>query len=168
MKRTLASILASAMMLFALAGCAGGNAPADSTNQNDTAEESSQAAEPITISVGVPTAPPALPVLHMMEEQLLGENVTIDLNVWNAPEELLAMVQGGEHDLYAFPLTVISTLYMPTSYMSGPRPTAGSWRLDAEAALHSFGPCVRGFSLEHPGTERTGTAGRAGVVSPKS
>ena len=48
MKRTLASILASAMMLFALAGCAGGNAPADSTNQNDTAEESSQAAEPIT------------------------------------------------------------------------------------------------------------------------
>ena len=111
MKRTLASILASAMMLFALAGCAGGNAPADSTNQNDTAEESSQAAEPITISVGVPTAPPALPVLHMMEEQLLGENVTIDLNVWNAPEELLAMVQGGEHDLYAFPLTVISTVY---------------------------------------------------------
>ena len=26
-------------------------------------------------------------------------------------EELLAMVQGGEHDMYAFPLTVISTLY---------------------------------------------------------
>ena len=57
----------------------------------------------MTISVGVPTAPPALPVLHMMEAGLLGENVTIDLNVWNSPEELLAMVQGGEHDLYAFP-----------------------------------------------------------------
>ena len=37
--------------------------------------------------------------------------MTIDLNVWNSPEELLAMVQGGEHDLYAFPLTVVSTLY---------------------------------------------------------
>ena len=36
--------------------------------------------------------------------------MTIDLNVGNAPEELLAMVQGGEHDLYAFPLTVVSTL----------------------------------------------------------
>ena len=46
-----------------------------------------------------------------MEAGLLGENVTIDLNVWNSPEELLAMVQGGEHDLYAFPLTVVSTLY---------------------------------------------------------
>ena len=74
-------------------------------------EGSSQAAEPVTISVGVPTAPPALPVLRMMDAQLLGDNVTIDLNVWNAPEELLAMVQGGEHDMYAFPLTVISTLY---------------------------------------------------------
>lgn len=51
MKRTLASILASAMMLFALAGCAGGNAPADDTNQNDTAEESGQAAEPITMKL---------------------------------------------------------------------------------------------------------------------
>ena len=79
MKRTLASILASAMMLFALAGCSGGNAPADSTNPNDKPEESSQATEPVTISVGVPTAPPALPVLHMMEGQLLGENVTIEL-----------------------------------------------------------------------------------------
>ena len=36
------------------------------------------------------------------------------------------------------------------------------------AALYSFGTCGRGFSLEHPGTERTGTAGRAGMVSQKS
>ena len=111
MKRTLAAIMASAMMLFALPGCSGGNTPSESTAPNNPPEESSQATEPVTISVGVPTAPPALPVLHMMDAQLLGEDVTIDLNVWNAPEELLAMVQGGEHDMYAFPLTVISTLY---------------------------------------------------------
>ena len=47
----------------------------------------------------------------MIEDNLLGEDVTIELATWNAPEELLAMVQGGEHDLYAFPLTVVSTLY---------------------------------------------------------
>lgn len=112
MKRAFASVLASAMMLFALAGCSGGgNETAQSETQDPAPEESSQTAEPVTISVGVPTAPPALPVLHMMDAQLLGENVTIDLNVWNAPEELLAMVQGGEHDMYAFPLTVVSTLY---------------------------------------------------------
>src|SRR5699024_4426286 len=111
MKRAFASILASAMMLFALAGCSGGGETTTNETQDPAPEGSSQATEPVTISVGVPTAPPALPVLHMMDAQLLGENVTVDLNVWNAPEELLAMVQGGEHDMYAFPLTVISTLY---------------------------------------------------------
>lgn len=111
MKRAFASILASAMMLFALAGCSGGGETTTNETQDPAPEGSSQATEPVTISVGVPTAPPALPVLHMMDAQLLGENVTIDLNVWNAPEELLAMVQGGEHDMYAFPLTVVSTLY---------------------------------------------------------
>ena len=101
------------MLLFALAGCSNGNNPAENPAASPTSPpaSSTQAAEPVTISVGVPTAPPALPVLHMMEAGLLGENVTIDLNVWNSPEELLAMVQGGEHDLYAFPLTVVSTLY---------------------------------------------------------
>ena len=113
MKRALASLAASAMLLFALAGCSNGNGPAENPSASPTSPpaSSTQAAEPVTISVGVPTAPPALPVLHMMEAGLLGENVTIDLNVWNSPEELLAMVQGGEHDLYAFPLTVVSTLY---------------------------------------------------------
>ena len=113
MKRALASLAASAMLLFALAGCSTGNGPAENPSASPTSPpaSSTQAAEPVTISVGVPTAPPALPVLHMMEAGLLGENVTIDLNVWNSPEELLAMVQGGEHDLYAFPLTVVSTLY---------------------------------------------------------
>ena len=95
MKRALASLVASAMLLFALAGCSNGNNPAENPAASPTSPpaSSTQAAEPVTISVGVPTAPPALPVLHMMEEYLL------------------AMVQGGEHDLYAFPLTVVSTLY---------------------------------------------------------
>ena len=62
MKRAFASVLASAMMLFALAGCSGGgNETAQSETQDPAPEESSQTAEPVTISVGVPTAPPALP-----------------------------------------------------------------------------------------------------------
>ena len=95
MKRALASLAASAMLLFALAGCSNGNGPAENPSASPTSPpaSSTQAAEPVTISVGVPTAPPALPVLHMMEAGLLGENVTIDLNVWNSPEELLAMVR---------------------------------------------------------------------------
>ena len=75
MKRALASLVASAMLLFALAGCSNGNNPAENPAASPTSPpaSSTQAAEPVTISVGVPTAPPALPVLHMMEAGLLGE-----------------------------------------------------------------------------------------------
>lgn len=114
MKRTLASILLIGMMLFTLAGCGGGSdASQSAAAESSAASETSAAAEgeAKTISVGVPTAPPALPVLHMIEDNLLGDNVEIELATWNAPEELLAMVQADEHDFYAFPLTVVSTLY---------------------------------------------------------
>lgn len=109
MKKRLSLLLTAAMMITALAGCSGDSGSGESGAPED--ENTPAVTEPVTISVGVPTAPPALPVLHMIEDGLLGENVTIDLNVWNAPEQLVAMVQGGEHDMYAFPLTVVAKLY---------------------------------------------------------
>lgn len=41
---------------------------------------------------------------------MLGDNVNIELDVWNSPEQLLAMVQDSEHDMFAFPLTVVAKL----------------------------------------------------------
>jgi len=67
-------------------------------------------AEPVTIRLGIPTAPPALPVLHMIEENMLGDDVKIEFDVWTAPEMLIAMVQDKEHDMFAFPLTVVAKL----------------------------------------------------------
>ena len=67
--------------------------------------------EPITVRVGVPNAPPALPVLHMQKTSALGDKVTIEIDKWDTPEQLIAMVQDGDHDLFAFPLTVVSKLY---------------------------------------------------------
>lgn len=77
--------------------------------ENKDAEETK--AEKVTVKVGVPKAPPALPVLRMMDSKALGENVTIEVDLWEAPEKLIAMVQGGEHDLFAFPLTVVAKLH---------------------------------------------------------
>lgn len=119
MKKILSFLLASAMMLFVLAGCGGTSQPAEDTSpaesetQTQTEEPAAEtpSAEPVTIKIGVPTAPPALPVIHMIEENMLGDNVTIELDIWNAPEQLIAMVQGGEHDMFAFPLTVVAKLY---------------------------------------------------------
>ena len=68
-------------------------------------------AERMTVTIGVPTAPPALPVLHIIDEGLLDEYADIELDIWTAPEQLIAMVQDRNHDMFAFPLTVIATLY---------------------------------------------------------
>ena len=119
MKKILALLMASVMMLSVLAGCSSyqeEQKPEETPNvsveeSTSGSEEADTPAEPITIKLGVPTAPPTLPILHMMEENLLGDNVTIELDVWNAPEQLIAMVQDSEHDMFAFPLTVVAKLY---------------------------------------------------------
>ncbi len=129
MKRFFA-LLMSSLLVISLAACTGGTEsnPAGSSASDPTASgtvkteptedtnptgdtEPTKNTEPVTVKMGVPTAPPALPILHMMEENLLGDNVTIELDVWNAPEQLIAMVQDSEHDIFAFPLTVIAKLY---------------------------------------------------------
>lgn len=116
MKKILSLFLAIVMVL-ALAGCSGNAGQDTSANREnpDTSDEppaeDGLPDEAVTVRIGVPTAPPALPVLHMMEEHLLGENVTVELDVWNAPEQLIAMVQDGGHDLLAFPLTVAAKLF---------------------------------------------------------
>lgn len=119
MKKILAFLMASVMMLSVLAGCSSSqekqkpeetpNTPVEEVTSESA--ESAAPAEPVTIKLGVPTAPPTLPILHMKEESLLGDHVTIELDVWNAPEQLIAMVQDKEHDMFAFPLTVIGKLY---------------------------------------------------------
>lgn len=69
------------------------------------------AAEETVITIGAPKAPPTLPILHMMDINALGDHVTINLDTWDEPESLIAMVQDQEHDMFAFPLTVAAKLY---------------------------------------------------------
>lgn len=105
MKKWISVWLVLALLGGALFGCASSN-ETPSVSDDAIAQE-----EEIVLKVGVPTAPPALPLLYMAENQSLGENVTIDLDVWTSPEQLIAMVQDGGHDLFAFPLTVVAKLY---------------------------------------------------------
>ena len=76
------------------------------------AEGEAEEGEKLTVTVGIPNgAPPSLPVMHMVEDKLLGENVEIVMDFWTAPEQLIAMVQDKNHDMFAFPLTVVAKLY---------------------------------------------------------
>ncbi|MFT4006975.1 MAG: ABC transporter substrate-binding protein [Lacrimispora sp.] len=83
----------------------------EQASESSTAAESVAAADPITITLGVPASPPTLPILRMKESKALGENVELKLDIWSEPETLIAMTQDGAHDMFAFPLTVVSTLY---------------------------------------------------------
>lgn len=106
MKKLLSFMLAFAVMCCPLVQCYGEENEKQQETETQAAQEDGTA-----IRVGFPKAPPALPVLHMLEEKMLGENVDIEVEVWDAPEQLIAMVQDGNHDMFAFPLTVISKLY---------------------------------------------------------
>ncbi len=63
------------------------------------------------IRVGIPKAPPALPIIRMIEANALGDDAKVEFSVWNSPEQLIAMIQGKEQDMFAFPLTVVGKLY---------------------------------------------------------
>ncbi len=87
----------------------------DEILENDGSEETAEApgtdGDEITLRLGVPKAPPTLAILRMIDAKLLGDHVNFELDVWDAPEQLLAMVQDGDHDMFAFPLTVVAKLY---------------------------------------------------------
>lgn len=124
MKKVLSLFLAVGLSL-SLAACSNSSASSqkaseastsvpetgEQASESSTAAESVAAAEPITITLGVPASPPTLPILRMMESKALGENVELKLDIWSEPETLIAMTQDGAHDMFAFPLTVVSTLY---------------------------------------------------------
>jgi len=65
----------------------------------------------VTINIGATAAPFTIPLLHMIETNAMGDNVTINLSQWTDPESAIAMVLDGNHDMVFLPVTVASTLY---------------------------------------------------------
>ncbi len=99
MKKILLSlmlVLASMSMLFALGG-------ADSSTTDKSGKT--------VIQVGSPKAPPILPVLKMIEDNAMGDDVSIEIKYWKTTPEMVATVQEGKRDFYALPLTAVSVLY---------------------------------------------------------
>lgn len=66
---------------------------------------------PVSLAIGLPKAPPALPVLRMIESGVLRGKADIKISVWTAPEQLIAMAQDGNHQMFALPLTVAAKLH---------------------------------------------------------
>ena len=123
MKKSKLLIGLAAVAMLALTACQGSGgsiaeteaetkaAAESSENGGAEAEEDAGNGEGVVLKLAVPKAPPTLPLLHMADAGLLGDNVKMELDIWDAPEQLIAMVQDGEHDMFAFPLTVAAKLY---------------------------------------------------------
>jgi ABC-type nitrate/sulfonate/bicarbonate transport systems, periplasmic components len=64
-----------------------------------------------TIHIGVSRAPASLPVLYMIEYDVLGDLAELKSQLWSAPEQLLAMVQGRRHQFFTLPVTLAARLH---------------------------------------------------------
>ena len=96
--------------------------------------------EKINIRVALPKAPPAFAVLKMIEDKALGENVELSMDNWDGPEALSSMITDGNHQFFAFPLTVGANLYnkgLPIKLIN-----VNTWGV---AHLVSSDPSVKGF-----------------------
>lgn len=110
--KKLTAIFIATLLSIAMMGCTGTEANKKNESANETSATPIESTEQkMTLTVGIPKAPPSLPVLRMIETNALGDNVEIKMDFWSEPETLIAMVQDKNHDMFAFPLTVISTLY---------------------------------------------------------
>ena len=99
MKKNILAITLLSVALF-MTGCG---------NKSEAVVEKEESK--MVINIGVPKAPPTLPILRMIETKAMGENVEINLDYWNSPEQLIAMTQDGKHDIFALPLTVGAKLF---------------------------------------------------------
>lgn len=65
----------------------------------------------VNIICGVPKAPPAIPILRMIETGAMDDVANLSYELWNSVEQLIAMVQGSDANMFALPLTIVSKLY---------------------------------------------------------
>lgn len=107
--KKIVSMMLSLFMCFTLIACS--NDAQNTTTDDMTTNENTAVQDDVVLNIGVPKAPPALPLLVMMEQHSLGDNVEMNLDIWSDAETLIAMVQDGNHQIFAFPLTVVSKLY---------------------------------------------------------
>ncbi len=101
MMKKILSLLLSLITIF-MFGCG---------NSNIKTRDEIKTEEKISINLGLPKAAPALAVLQMIETNAMGDDVEINIDYWDSPEQLIAMTQDEEHDMFALPLTVAGKLY---------------------------------------------------------
>lgn len=87
------------------------NVGCTSSKEQVNQTETTQTNEQITIDLGITKGAPSLPIIQMLETNAMGDDVTLNLEYWNSPEQLIAMTQDENYDIFTMPLTVAAKLY---------------------------------------------------------
>lgn len=104
MRHKIALLLMGILSITMLLGC-------NQTENKEAKVSEEKLKQELTIVMSGPKAPPTIPLLRMIDTNALGENVKIDLKIWNSVEEALAIANGSEPGFLAVPVNTAAKLY---------------------------------------------------------
>ena len=102
MKRTIFKILAICVSFCFLTACGG----KDLQNKNETRTDSKT-----TITVIVPKSSASLPVFKMIESKALGEDIDIDVQIFDSTEVMITMFSSMKYSFIIMPVHTAATVY---------------------------------------------------------
>lgn len=113
----------------------------NSHNQNDGRKEGSEIMEKKVITVVAPKSPTTIPVLRMIESNVMGENVEINLQIYRDMESMITMASKGEYEILIVPahtaanlnnkgidVKMINVFNWGGMYLSTTEPSVNNWR----------------------------------------
>ena len=117
MKKSIALLLITTLLLLTLAACVGGTptptpAPPAETPAAPTPTGELPAQEPLTIPVGTLNGNTGVAIAWLWEQAILGETFdTYNIEVFTAPDQVTAALLSGQVQIAALPTNVAATLY---------------------------------------------------------
>ena len=102
MKRILLIALAACISLCLLTGCEGNHAQIVSETGTELNTK---------ITVMVPKSSASIPVLRILETKAMGENIDIDIQVFNSTEAMVSMSSGMNYGFIVLPIHTAAALY---------------------------------------------------------
>lgn len=97
------------MLCFGLlAGCGQGT---DMKEQQNANADTPNTREQTVITVVAPKSPGSIPIFRMIENNSMGENIQIDLQLYSDMEAMMALASGGDYGVLIVPVHTAANLY---------------------------------------------------------
>ncbi|EOC99900.1 ABC transporter substrate-binding protein [Caldisalinibacter kiritimatiensis] len=110
MKNKIKALSLIFLMIFLITACSG-----QGQNNSDSLEKQNKTdvktAETVDIKLSTPFAPNSIPLFYMMEKELLGENINLDVSIHKTRQEVTAMLMKKNIDMAMLSVQEAAKLY---------------------------------------------------------